>query len=41
MKEGEKRENLKNGGAALVAKLVSVSKPIITLKKNLSSLFYS
>lgn len=41
MKEGKERENFKNGGAALVAKLVSVLKPIIRLKKILSSLCYS
>lgn len=43
MKEGEKRENLKNGGGGrvLVAKLVSVLKAIIRLKKILSSLCYS
>lgn len=38
MKEGEKRENL---GGVLVAKLVSMLKPIIRLKKILSSLCYS
>lgn len=39
MKEGEKRENW--GGGVLVAKLVSMLKPIIRLKKILSSLCYS
>lgn len=37
MKEGEKREN----GGVSVAKLVSMLKPIIRLKKILSSLCYS